>query len=111
MFPVAWINVFQVFLSGGQQQFYPKTSTVPGGGNGKREDNRTLVEVTQNFQAWISNYIHVWLREMITHPYPNFNDGLDKPPSQIKLSELICHWSRIWLGASSVPYHQFDPSE
>ena len=43
--PVAWIYVFQVLLSGGQQQFYPKTSTVPGGGNGEREDNRNLVEV------------------------------------------------------------------
>ena len=34
-------------------------------------------------RAWNCNYIHIILWGTITHPCPNFNDGLDKPPLQL----------------------------
>ena len=52
----------------------------------------------QQFGAWISNYIHRKLRDVIIHPCPNFNSNLAKP--QLK-------WGYRWVISTHTKHNYF----
>ena len=54
--------------------------------NDEAEGNRNRKKkVRRRFlKTWTRNYIHCFLYDVITHPCPNFNGGLTKPPLKLQ---------------------------
>ena len=52
--------------------------------------NRDYIKKSSWIKAWISNYIHVQQRDLITHPCPNFSSSL---VNSLRLSDAIW-WER-----------------
>ena len=61
-----------------------QATTIPEGHNWPR------VKKSSWIKAWISNYIHVQQRDLITHPCPNFSSSL---VNSLRLSDAIW-WQR-----------------
>ena len=51
--------------------------------------NRPRINI--GFRAGISNYIHLTQFYVISHPCPNFNSGLLKPPLKLGYGEVITY--------------------
>ena len=52
--------------------------------------------------TWISNYIHIWIWDVITHPCPNFNGSLTAIEVRVWMSNYIPH---IIMDVITYPCH------
>ena len=54
------------------------------------------VKLSCIFSSWISNHIHIKLWDVITHPCPNFNGSLFKPPLELGHGWIITSHRKPW---------------
>ena len=63
---------------------------------------------TCRIRTWICNHIHVKQRNVVTHLYPDFNDGLIKPPLKLGYGWMITCNKKQWCGYLFVLWYQLN---